>query len=177
MRLWSIQPFESLEELENTGIFIPKKEKSRNINVYNYAYKWLICQMNEKLNTDYTNYPIWMWHTFEGERQEPNLDNAGFVKVDGKRILYNLDVPEDNLVLSDFEKWQFVLENTFVLDETISEEKLLEIENNIDTLPKLELQEKIEETWINVFNVKNSKYIQATMFNLKKEFVSSYKII
>lgn len=178
MRLWTIQPEEIWEILNNTGRFICDQTKSIKIqdgSRSKRAYQWLMQQMQLKIGTPLCGpmYPIWAWHTYDGKHHQPDLRLSGYGKRGTKCVCLELEIADNRVVLSDFDTWSHVLHNSLLDNSKYEQERRLTREwyNNLDT----ETQNKIKlESWQRIFNteyIENDwtsvgKYVQATFWEL-----------
>ena len=55
------------------------------------------------------NYPIWAWHTREGKRKMPDLRQSGFGEKGTELVRMEIEIPEDQVVLSDFDLWSAMM--------------------------------------------------------------------
>ena len=168
MILWTIQHKTAYEKMMSTGrlvadddfIFAPE---------FNYkAYCWMSERMKEYIGDPPTgvSFPVWAWYQWEGVRKRPDMrTHRRWTKNGTPIVLMTLDVPDENVLLSDFDMWHCVL-NDFYLPLTVEEDK----DDFTD-------EEKIR-SWNNVFKYSvctdfwnASKSTQATMWEVKKEWV------
>jgi hypothetical protein len=182
VRLWTIQPIEVLTEIESKGFFICNDTLSENLQDENFvkAYNWLVTEMEKRIGVkpkDVT-YPIWAWHTEEWKHKKPDLRCAGHAKRGTKMICMELEIPDNEVLLSDFDKWHAVL-NDWFNDTSTNEAEWEEQHDWFDNLPKSE-QEKVKlESWSRIFNTEpfqndwtsNGRYIQATFWKLEKTYI------
>lgn len=183
MKLWTMQPASLLNEIEKNGVFRCDESKSFNLTKENSLkpqYNWLINQMEQKIGKrpDGVKFPIWAWHTWEFKRQMPDPDSAAFLKRDGDRVFLTIDIPEEKVVLTDFDAWQNVMTDGFVSAATNEREYDREAEL-LDTTDDTELAKLIQKSWQNVFIVDKvdnefltrGKYIQATFWEIIPEYI------
>lgn len=186
MILWTIQPKEVYEILLDKGIVICDINRSSfagNDEDNKNAYKWMSDKMKDIIGVhESIEFPIWAWHTFDGKRKRPDLRKAGYANPKTECVCIEIEVPDDEVVLSDFDSWHNVLNNTFAsMAENESDwdkEQLW-----LDSLSDIQRKEKIEESWDNIFKVNyfendwiaSGLYIQATFWELKKEYVKNVR--
>lgn len=189
MILWTVQPRSALTDLETAGVFRCEREKSFNLtkpDSLEKPYQWLMGEMRRRIGEPPkgVSYPVWAWHTWEFQRQPPDPDSAAFVKRTEDKALLTLDLPEGQALLSDFDAWQLVLQNGYVAD-AVTEEEFLRLEERLDSLPPDALERETEASWQHVFLtgplqtelVTRGKYIQATFWEIRKEYVRDAKIL
>ncbi len=189
MKLWTLQPLSILKEIEETGTYRCKKELSYNLSKQDsldQQYHWLMNHMEKRIGKrpEGVEYPIWSWHTWEGERRCPDTNSAAFLKRTEDKVLLTLEIPDSQVVLTDFNGWQTVLSGGFLTNET-DPKKLDELEDYIDGLDEEELDAAIEKSWETVFDVTRISssdmewgyFIQATFWELKKEYIVEQRVI
>ena len=127
MLLWTVQPESALEEIEQNGVFRCDAAQSFNLtkkDSLKIPYEWMIRQMQKRIGhaPAGVSYPVWAWHTWEFERQCPDTDSAAFLKRTEDKVLFTLDIPKNAVLLSDFDAWQFVLNDSYVSSASTEEE-------------------------------------------------------
>ncbi|MDO4633906.1 MAG: DUF3841 domain-containing protein [Eubacteriales bacterium] len=187
MKLWTLQPLSILDEIERTGSYRCNRELSYNLSKRDSLddkYQWLIKRMEQRIGKrpEGVEYPIWAWHTWEEERRCPDIQSAAFLKRTEDKVLLTLEIPENEIVLTDFDAWQIILNGGYLALET-AQEKLDELEEWIDSLEEEELDRAIEESWENLFEIAGSdseergRFVQATFWELKKEYILKTDIV
>ncbi len=189
MKIWSMQPASILDDIDKYGFFRCDETKSFNLSKENSLkpqYNWLINQMEQKIGKrpEGVNFPIWAWHTWEFKRQMPDPDSAAFLKRDGDKVFLTIDIPDDKVVLTDFDAWQNVMTDGFVSAATNEKEYDIEAEL-LENANDEEIVELIHKSWQNVFitdKVENDylirgKYIQATFWEItSKNIINIQKL-
>jgi len=183
MTVWTIQPASALEDIERNGVFRCDESKSFNLSKPDSlkpAYKWLMGRMEERIGPppEGVAYPVWAWHTWDFLRQPPEPDSAAFLRTEGEKVLLELDIPENALVLTDYEAWQGVMMDSFV-PGTADPETLEIMARRLETLEGEELRREIISSWDNVFitdpvntqEYTRGRYVQATFWELRREYV------
>ena len=179
MRLWTIQPIEVWEELNKKGYFICNPIKADYISdkEWNFkeAYDWLVGQMEYRIGRrpNGVSYPIWAWHTRDWKHKKPDLRNIGLGNKGEKSVCIEVEVPDNQVVLTDFDVWHFVL-NKWYFDDSYSEEEWEKLHAKYDRLDS-DGKEKVKiQSWQKVFDVspfqnewcQRGRYIQATFWVL-----------
>lgn len=166
MKLWSIQNEEQFQNYKNTGTINGDPEKA----MFPKAYEWLFSEMNNKLGTNVTEtYPVWAWYKY-GKKKRPDLREGGHAKRGTTLYLFELEIPDDEVILTDFEYWHYVLNNSALIQD----------------LEKFYTNEEKLESWQNIFDLdfrlygdeddeKFPRYVQATFWEIKKENVLSIR--
>lgn len=179
MRLWTVQPIEVYDNILKYGEYkcAPAKAELLSYKEFKKAYKWLSEKMNEKkLAPTNVFYPVWAWHTRDWKHKKPDLRNIGLGIKREKSVCLEIEIPDDEVFLTDFDAWHFILNDTFVPKS--ENEKDWEIEWDLYDKMNPEEKEKYKlNSWNEVFNISpfendwmtRGKYIQATFWKLKKE--------
>lgn len=184
IRLQTIQPLNFWKRLQAQGIIsgdhkIIEKQIHKEFNKcseqeqfggFLSSYKWLENKMRDLgiLDLEQHSAPIFAWCQFTDSRHKKadlrqcrNYINKG---QQGVRITF--DLPLNRVLLSDFDDWHYVLNNSPAID----------VSN--DEWDKLD-QQAIIDSWDNIFykneDYLNNKYydksIQATCFNIRLDDV------
>lgn len=184
MRLWTIQPVEVLEEINRLGYYIcnPKKAmyiSDKEVN-FKSSYDWLIIEMEKRIGKrpNGVSYPVWAWHTRDWQYKKPDLRQAGYDTPGTKCVCIELEVPDSEVVLSDYDVWHFIL-NDWYFDNSMNEEEWDSKHKYYDRLsPEKKLEKKLK-SWQGVFNITpyesdwfcRGRYIQATFWVLKSSYI------
>lgn len=181
MVLWTIQPVEILEDFKNKGFFCCEENKAESITgefSFKNAYDWLVPEMEKRIGKKpkEINYPIWAWHTRDWKRKKPDLRASAYAKKGTKCVCLEIEIPDNEVVLSDFNAWHFVLNNMY-LDDSTNEFEWEKYQKEFDALSKSEQEIVKEKSWQKIFNVEPNKtewletgrFIQATFWKLKEE--------
>ena len=167
MILWSIQRQKAYEQMLETGVLRTEK-KYIWLDVFEKPYQWMAEQMRKRIGAppEGVEYPVWAWYQWKGKRKRPNMRIQGRSSEKNVPIvLLTIEVPEENVLLSDFDYWHAVLNNmdlVFPMDE--------------DAVYPEEVKRK---SWENIFDISCSfdgerKHVlstQATLWEIKKEWV------
>lgn len=153
------------------------------------SYDWLADRMEEKIgprpSTDV--YPIWAYYQWYGpDKKKPDLRYTGTRCFADHRTcaLMTLEVPDDEVLLSEYDAWHFVLNGSYLGDEKRSDEiwdfKRESKFRDYNEYPNW-LKNEIEQSWLTVFDFKKSRelleftedqqVIQATFWELKPEYL------
>jgi hypothetical protein len=77
MRLWTIQPVEVWNMIQETGVYIadPDKAFCHGDKNCTRAYKWMVTQMEKRIGAkpEGVTYPVWAWHTQEYKHKKPDF--------------------------------------------------------------------------------------------------------
>lgn len=182
MRLWTMQPVEVYDILMRDGIFICNPAKVPEPSFID-RYGWLVKKLNEKdLKPVHVDYPIWSWYRFNGKEKKPDLRHSCYGCRGDKMVCIELDVPDEKVLLSDFDLWHFPL-NDWWLDNCFhdgyGEEEYDRNHEWFKSLYKEEQRKEKEKSWEQIFNIEpfesdwisRGKYVQAVFWELKMEYV------
>lgn len=187
MTLWTIQPVDVAKQLEETGIYKCNPDKAPNISDGSFvkAYNWLIKQMKEIIGNSPkgVKYPVWAWYVTDNKHQRPDMRKLAF-RVYKPSVLMEVEIPDNEVVLTDFNRWHIVLNNCLNYKanylENISDDEWWSLADKEDkyffSLNKNKREAYLDESWKKVIYRKGDKYsppyIQATFWELKKERIT-----
>lgn len=172
MRLWTIQHNLAYEKMMQCGRLTADNNFLFCENDFRFAYDWMSSQMQDRIGNapNGIDYPVWAWYQWDGQRKQ--LDMRKHRKWSAKGtpvVLLTIDVPDNQVLLSDFDAWHFVMNNIYYPKSDADFD-------NIDCATE---QQKVE-SWNRIFipNTANSEkklpsHIQATMWQIKNEWVSN----
>lgn len=183
MKLWTMQPVEVYDELMENGVFICDPSKVCEPSFLD-RYGWMNEQLNKKdPKPENVDFPIWAWFRYNCREKKPDLRNSCYGTRGDKMVCMELDVPDEKVLLSDFDLWHYPL-NDWWLDnamfkDTFSEEEYDENHKWFNSLSKDEQQVVKEKSWHVIFNIDyfdngfmcKGEYVQAVFWELKKEYV------
>ncbi len=129
-------------------------------------------------------YPIWAWHTWDFNRRCPEVDSAAFLKRTEEKVLLTLEIPERDLVLTDFDAWQIVMMDSYLMDPADAE-RADEVEVYLDTLQEKAYAKEVSESWKRVFNTapldidgwQRGRYIQATFWEIREAYIQDCQVL
>jgi len=158
MILWTIQTKVAYEEMLRTGIL-----RANPMYIVDESfiapYKWMAKQMKKRIGFPPAGVtlPVWAWYQWEGKRKRLDMRTHGIWCDKGTPIvLLTIDVPEEYVLLSNFDGWHMVLNEANLSDDVE------------------------QESWNEIFNCTYSSEdnsdstcssIQATLWEVKAEWV------
>ncbi len=183
MKLWTMQPVEVYDILMRDGVFSPDPTLI-SMPEFLTAYDWLIKYLEKKSKKPAgVSYPVWAWYRFNKKEKKPDLRHACYGVRGEKMVCLELEIPDQEVLLSDFDLWHFVLNNWW-LDPAVFKEKYTEEEydKNHEWFKNLTAKEQDEEkdkSWHMIFDITpfdsdwiaKGDYVQAIFWELKKEYV------
>lgn len=119
-------------------------------------YKWMMSQMEKRI-PGYTSgtYPIWVW------RRRVNRNESALLPKGTKGVILTLEIPDDQLLWSDFETWHSVLSSYPVTDSEDEWEEFLKDEENFP----------VEDTWERIFDFELLRSIDDYWGKLDEEWI------
>lgn len=151
MRLWMIASADLWEALQrDKELFCDAERIYRD---FQEAYDWMRRQMAKRLPVYQGQYPWWAWAQWEAARPQPDLRarrmHNGF-EPGSWCVRLELDVPEAEVLLSDFGLWHVVLNNGYCgLNEA-------ETDAWYQLLPEQQNREVQETSWEQVFDLEHA---------------------
>ena len=111
MILWTIQHESAYERMLQTGTL--RSDENHIVHeLFRTSYEWMAVQMAKRIGEapSGVKFPVWAWYQWEGKRKRPDMRMTGRWSVKGTPIvLLTIDVPDECVLLSDFEDWHMVL--------------------------------------------------------------------
>lgn len=185
MKLWTIQlPEVFLQNLNENKAYRTDASKI-DWPEFLPAYDWLCKHLEAKSpRPEGVSYPIWAWHTFAGKRKKPDLRYSGYGTRGTKLVCLELEIPDDKVLLSDFELFHFCL-NKWWLDPEVfnnpnyNEETYDKNHAWFKSLSPERQQEELEKSWRQILDVtpfesdwiRRGSDIQAIFWELKPEYI------
>ena len=118
MILWTLQHPSVWERLERDGVYrcdgthlcFPS-DGDDAVNHAHYAYDWLTRKMEECVGPapDGARYPIWAWYKQQGQADGKPDMRSHRPKPGEEIVRIKLDIPDWEVLLSDFDGWHFAL--------------------------------------------------------------------
>ena len=177
MILWTIQPLEVYELIQQTGVY--HCDFSRSVlSDFGEQYDWLVNAMKDRIGDppEGVSYPVWAWYMWEGVRKKPDLrkERWGNGWKGEQYACMEIDIPEKDVVLSDFDSWSIILLHGLLAD---SEEEDNRLEQIYDSLSEKDRKVFRDKNWEKAFDltyvdnkwVHRGDSIQATFWELRKE--------
>ncbi|SNS13163.1 protein of unknown function [Anaerovirgula multivorans] len=180
IKLWTRQHKNLLIELEEKGVYRARQEYIllKNDTISNYYFKlydWYVKQAERIVpRPEGVTYPIWL-STSSDAMLQPAEDT----------IILELEVERKHVVITNFDKWGYVVNYWYVpLDKQdekrhneelrkygIGDESALYMSHKGNFYPLL--RNKIIKSWERIFEVSDEASIltQATLWEIKKEWI------
>lgn len=179
MILWTMQPRYILDLVQTTGVYICDPERT-TMPEFTKQYDWLAERMTEKVGPPPAGvrYPVWAWYKQRGKHKKPDLRSERWCYGPGNEdyVCLELDVPDELVVLSDFDIWHIVLCDSLISD---TEEEDKQQDAYWNALPEAEKAIYKSKNWERVFITtpmhndwtKRGELVQATFWELKAEYI------
>lgn len=177
MQCWSIRTLEELAILQSGKSLTTHSDKIDPD--YKTAYQWMSQQLAQRIEPPPpgVRYPLWVWrYCHSRTKPKPDLRYSGLDRRGSKRVLLTLNIPEDKVLLSDFDGWHCVLNECYHADNDTDWERF---ENLEKTLPPAMQQILIEQSWHKIFDwqsLPEDFAIQGVTWQILPSYVMHYKI-
>lgn len=183
MILWTIQTEELYHSILETGQYACDPNQI-DMTEFTEMYDWLVLQMRERIGEPPNGVisPVWAWHTQKSKRQKPDLRSERWSNgYDGEKfVCLEIEVPDEQVLLSDFDLWSIVLLNDLISETEEEDEELNRIYKSL--APKRQLEMKYEN-WKRVFDVtpfenawmRRGSWIQATFWELRMNMIKEVR--
>lgn len=121
-------------------------------------------------------YPVWAWYIHDSKRKKPDLRKSEYGRKGEAMVCMEIDISDDEVVLSDEEIWLHVLNNWYLSDASCEEEYDKE-EVWLDGLNEDEKRKAIVDSWQLIFDITpfnndfkiKGHYVQATFWELRAD--------
>ncbi len=178
MILWTIQHEDAWRRAQGSGFL--RADGRRQWRNFRAPYRWMEREMRRRIGElpRGVQHPIWAWLQYENERaRRPDLRRSGHLPSGTRGVLIEFSASKDQVLLSDFELWHYVL-NQWYLPQTSSEAR--------ETLEHALSVPHLKGSWQRIFDLdwylkdvsvsRPEKSIQATMWQVPLSAVRSVKV-
>ena len=186
MKLWTTQNIGFYEDLMTNGIAYCN-QVSEMAQECDYAYGWMAEQMRKRIGDPPLpdiKLPVWAWYQYDSKKRRKPKKRKFENSYDEKCVLMEIEVPDSQVLLSDFSIWNIPLNAGHIIsDKALTRRIEAYYPCEFSDFPQ-ELQEVMKESWEVVFDLKNrdrrlnpkairNKSIQATLWYVRKEWLVS----
>lgn len=183
MILWTIKPESVFQLIQQKGIYRCDLTKSGMEDYADPQYNWLVAQMKKRIGPppEGVSYPVWAYYRWQSTKRKPDLRAIRWYwgRKNNKFVRLEVEIPDDEVLLSDFDGWAGIILNNGLLSDTEEEDK--ELSRIYASLLENEQKEFRAKNWERVFDIshfvndwtRRGETIQATFWELKKEQVRS----
>ena len=174
-----MQPLQVWEMLQESGVYRCDPTKSSMLEMrFKEHYDWLVSKMTKRIGPppEGVSYPVWAWYKQNGKRSKPDLrsERWGYGRGGEAYTCIEIDVPDDQVVLSDFDVWHVPLNNGLISE---TEEEDIAQYAYYDPLTPEQQKAYRDRNWERVFDVspfendwiRRGDWVQATFWELRKE--------
>lgn len=173
LKLWSVRPESDYILLTQNGVY--HTDERHVLNHRLEAYYWMAEQLRNKVPPPKgVSLPIWAWYRAYGlSHIKPDLRKRGHLESGEKGVRIEFDIPENLVLLSNFDAWHSVLnDNCFAVNDAEYEY----YENIKETCPIAEYEAIKRKSWEKIFDLEllpdpNIYEVQAVLWELKKDWV------
>lgn len=168
MLLWTIQHKSAYEKLIETSTLQANEHNLFFEDDFLDAYRWLSEQMKQRIGNppDSVQYPVWAWYQWEGVHKRLDMrSHRKWTEKGTPIVLLTIDVPDNLVLLSDFDMWHCVLNQSYL---PLTEE---------DEIDNPTVSETVK-SWNKIFQIdvqteywNTPKSTQATFWELRSEWV------
>lgn len=188
MRLWTIQTDKAYQRLTANGQLIA--DAALCDPDFAQPYKWMLGQMKRRLRSKepVPHAALWAWSSWDPpSRKRPDLRARGHLEPGKPGYRIELDVHPNDVLLSDFNLWHYVL-NYWYVPTCEQDSNLFDSVHNPhryswDHLPSPTMHELIVESWERIFDLDWSddyvtgppmeRSVQATLWRIDGSMIRS----
>lgn len=206
MVIWTVQDLAVWKEMERSGRYtaderylcMPESEDGPCSHSH-YAYLWMVEQMKRVVGPapKGVRYPIWAWYKRYGSPTGKPDMRACMRQHDRPQVRLKLDVPDWDVLISDFDDWHFALNYWYLPEDEGDSDSFdawcasrgLEFSKlqdwRIDGCNYQEARRRIERSWTRLLGVDRNagfggdwskRTLQATFWELKRDQVLSHEL-
>ena len=181
MILWTIKPEEVFNKIQNNGVYRCDINKSGMKDFADVQYNWMVSQMKKRIGSppEGVTYPVWAWYKWSYTKRRPDLRAVRWYwgQKGAKFYRLEIEIPDNEVLLSDFDGWAWGILNSWLFSDTEEEDK--KIEKFYESLSPEEQKEYKFKNWERVFDIspldngwiRRGESIQATFWELRKEHI------
>lgn len=175
MRIWTTQSLSLWHQLQKLGVAYASTAKSLGSGDYKEAYEWMAAQMVQRVGPPplpEVKFPLWGWQQVGSYKKEYHGSLSDCDEKGKEYVFITADIPDDQILLSDFYWWHAVLNHTYA--------DMLKHKNEPDE------EAAIIRSWDNVFDLsqcghgykhRRNRWIQATFWELRMEWVKEFFLL
>ena len=178
MRLWMIVTEPALATLERKGELIA--DGRRAPRDFRAAYRWMAEQMAACIGPPPRTgaWPLWAWAQWRGPRQRrPDMQSDGHQPRGTTCFRLTLDLPEHQVLLSDFEDWHHVL-NGWPLSASEAESDLFDEDLDAAGVPRgwpypEPFRSRVIGSWPRIFDIDHTGWDTAWHGNSAEQAIQA----
>lgn len=180
---WTIMERSTWQSLTTDVVLTCPLEKACNDPTFQQAYEWMRTSMSEAGLPAPTSglTPWWCWVRRESDHPQPYSED---VRCLSDPVVLQLSIPADEVALSCFDLWHFVLNRAYVSaseDDDADFDRCLEVVENHSANAAL-LEDRLRGSWQAIFQLDQcqvdmrpflSRSIQGCFWGLKQSYVTA----
>ncbi len=169
MKLWTLQPHSVAEKLKAGEPYVcdPLISSFSNDDDFIKSYDWLVSEMAKVIpQPEHVRWPAWAWHTNYGVQTKPDRRRGMFNNYDELDSILELEVPDELVLLSDFDDWHCVLNNCAIM----SDEEYEAWPEKDEWDCAVYTDEFKLDSWKKVFR-SNTEFVQACIWTIEPEYL------
>lgn len=174
LTLWTVRPESDYFLLKEKGIY---KTDERFVDAHRLqAYYWMSEQLNKKIvSPKNVTLPVWAWYRAHGLKSpKPDLRRKGHLISGERGVRIEFVVPDNLVLLSNFDGWHAVLNNHCF---AINDEEYEYYEQLEQTCSEQEFQIIKQKSWQKIFALNllpdaNIYEVQANLWELKLDWIT-----
>lgn len=114
--LWTIQHEEAYLRMVRNGVLRADRAHLFGGDEFLVSYNWMSQQMRMRIcePPHGVQYPVWLWHTWEGKRKRPDMRKSAYAAPNTPIVLLMVEIPDEMVLLSDFDRWNIVMNGCYV---------------------------------------------------------------
>lgn len=175
MRIWTTQTVGFWNQLQENGVAFCDTAKSWGAKDMTEAYDWMAEQMTKRIGPPprpEIKYPIWGYQQVGNYKKEYHGGYSACSGDDDEFVFMTLNVPDEMVLLSDFDMWHHVLNHWCIArnkkEDTDDEERIIKSWDLIFDLDTIH--------WC-ANRKRRNRYIQACFWELHREWVTEWHCI
>ena len=113
------------------------------------SYKWMGDQMTKRVGPPpgRSRYPIW------GRIEKPDLRSGGHLPRGNRGYRLEIEVPDQEVLLSDFQQWHIVLMDRYISNSEEDDDRFEAREQKLGDKADQLLRPEIEASWERIFEI------------------------
>lgn len=149
IRVWTIHPVAAWESFQRTGELRGSAQHAEPY--FRRAYEWLRGQMKKRLPSYVGGWPVWAWVRWSPESPRPDLRASGHLPHGTHGVRIELLVPEERVLISDYELWHMVLNDSYLSWSEAEDERWCARAESGGVTAEV-LQREKEASWERIFD-------------------------
>ncbi|MCM1542596.1 MAG: DUF3841 domain-containing protein [Blautia sp.] len=172
LKLVTFQSLEAFRDLVSKG-YLESSEKYIDLEKYGYAYSWISEKMSGQIRNDTAaRYPLWCWVKCHNHICPPKHKGA---PVKGFDVKITFDKAEDEVFITDFIRYSFVLNHTYIPDSLADKERF-DKKLSGQTQAVSELRREIEKSFDRCITT-NSDILQGCVWRIDLEDIEKLEFL